>query len=561
MVNGIIRQLIKYLNKQNYMKRTFLLLCMLAVAKLGLAQNFTEGNLIIYRLGLADGSSPINSTTSAVPIFLEEYSISGAVPSLIQSVALPTITTAGNKRIVAVGNATVEGLMTLSADGRYLVIPGYDQALGGDASNKAAADVNRVVALVDYQKDINTTTALTNTNNSNSYRSATSYDGSAIWGSGGGGSNQGVWYAPLGATSGTNLGGSSFYQVKIFRGNLYGAAGDQVYQVGTGLPTTLGSSFSNRSGTSSGALRNSFTMLEVGTTGVVYVLRYGAGSFVIEKFSMNYPTNDGWTARGSFTGPASTYGTAIEARVVGNTVELYVVSSAANTSTSVAKLFKIVDTSAPTTTISATATELMSWPNTQNIRGIAWAPVATSILPIKLTSFKAKQIASAVELNWTTTSESNNAYFEVLKSVDGEFKAIGKVEGGGTTHQIQNYTFRDNSLNNSTVYYQLRQVDHDGKSELSSVIAVAPAVLKKNDVQVNASLSKQQVVINFSSEIAAEAQLSIRDTSGKLIISKSVNVQVGENTFKFPVNLSQSLYIALVSQSGKINTIKFIPSN
>lgn len=543
------------------MKRIFLLFCMLLLTKLGLAQNFTSGNLVIYRLGNTDGSSPINSTSSAVPIFLEEYNISGGVPLLVQSVPLPVTTVGSHKRITAVGNATVEGLMTRSADGRYLVIPGYDQALGGDASNKPAADVNRVVALVDYQKNINTTTSLNNPNNGNSYRSATSYDGNAIWGAGSGGSSQGTWYAPLGATSTTNLGGSSFYQVKIFNGNLYGAAGDQVYQVGTGLPTTSVSTFPNRSGTSSGALRNSFAILEVGTTGVVYVLRYGTGSFIVEKFSMNYPVNNNWTARGSFTGPAGSYGTAIEARVAGGNVELYVVSSAANTTTAVAKLFKVVDTSTPTTAISATATELMSWPNTQNVRGIAWAPVATSILPVKLTSFTAKQTSSAVELSWSTATETNNAYFEVLKSTDGEFKAIGKVVGHGTTSQIQNYIFRDNSLSKSTVYYQLRQVDNDGKSELSEVRAITPTNFKKQDFKVNASSSAQQATINFNSTVATRAQIAIRDISGKLISSKSVWVQVGENTFTLPANLSQSVYVALISKSGKANAIKFVPNN
>ncbi len=542
------------------MKRTLLLLGFAMLAKLCAAQNFTEGNLVVYRLGNDEGTSPVNTQTSAVPIFLEEYHISGTISAPVQSVPMPTTTIGSNKRIVAVGNASIEGLMTRSADGRYLVIPGYDQSLGGNASNQSAATVNRVVALVDYQKGINTTTSLDNVHESNSFRSATTYDGSAVWGAGGGGNPSGTWYATAGASSATNLGGASFFQLRFFQGNLYGSAGSQIYQIGTGQPTAT-VSFFNRTGTilsSIGSGWNSFTIVEVGATPVAYVLQYGSGTFKIAKFSISGTT---WTLRGTLDGPATSYGTAIEARVVGGNVELYVVSSAANTSTSVARLYKITDTAAPTADITGTATEIKSWPATQNIRGIAWAPVAESTLPVKLTDFKAKQVGSAIQLSWTTAAEKENDYFEVLKSTGEGFQVIDRIKGNGTTDQISNYSFIDKEQLSGTVYYQLKQVDKNGHSELSSIVSVNPSAFNSNDpIKVIGSLTGQQVSVEITSSTKADAKLIIRDITGKLLAQKKVSLLLGKNEFTLPVKLSNAVYMALVSNSGETKAVKFIPN-
>src|SRR5205085_8054048 len=86
-----------------------------------IAAPFTAGNIVIYRVG--DGGATLGSTGTAV--FLDEYTPAGV---LVQSVAMPTAGSSG--RLVASGTATTEGFLTRSEDGRYLVVPGYDAALG-----------------------------------------------------------------------------------------------------------------------------------------------------------------------------------------------------------------------------------------------------------------------------------------------------------------------------------------------------------------------------------------------------------------------------------------------
>lgn len=94
--------------------------------------------------------------------------------------------------------------------------------------------------------------------------------------------------------------------------------------------------------------------------------------------------------------------------------------------------------------------------------------------PVELSSFDANsKDCGSVELSWTTLSERNNAYFEVLRSSDGkEFLSLGKVEGSNAS-QGSRYTFTDEKylVSGSKYLYRLRQVDFDGKMTYHDVIS------------------------------------------------------------------------------------------
>ncbi|SHI91474.1 Por secretion system C-terminal sorting domain-containing protein [Hymenobacter daecheongensis DSM 21074] len=97
-------------------------------------------------------------------------------------------------------------------------------------------------------------------------------------------------------------------------------------------------------------------------------------------------------------------------------------------------------------------------------------------LPVELTAFKAQQQAEGVLLKWTTASEHNSARFEVQRSADGRsFGPIASVEAQGQSTQAHTYSALDRQPLTGTSYYRLRQIDRDGKTALSPVVAVAAA--------------------------------------------------------------------------------------
>ena len=141
-------------------------------------------------------------------------------------------------------------------------------------------------------------------------------------------------------------------------------------------------------------------------------------------------------------------------------------------------------------------------------------------LPIELKSFTAKESNGRGLLNWSTVSETNNAGFDVEKSLDGvQFEKIGFVKGLGTTNLVQNYTFTDNNLTQTT-YYRLKQLDNDDKFQYSPIVSILSKGEKKT---FKAYPNPVGAELTIEANIGGEAQLDILDVTGKVVLSQSIN--------------------------------------
>ena len=96
---------------------------------------------------------------------------------------------------------------------------------------------------------------------------------------------------------------------------------------------------------------------------------------------------------------------------------------------------------------------------------------ACGALPVDLISFSARKLETAIQLDWQTASEENNAGFEIHKSSEGSnWGIIGWMDGRGTTEALQAYEFTDRSPYLGDNYYRLKQIDFDGKFEFSNIV-------------------------------------------------------------------------------------------
>jgi hypothetical protein len=167
-------------------------------ASAALAAEFCSDNIVVSRVG--DGSSALTSVGTAV--FLDEYTRAG---TFVQTIALPaTAGAGGNRRFVNSGSATSNLALARSSDGRFLTLAGYDAALTAvGVANTASTAVNRVVARVDGNGVVDTTTALTDAFTGDNFRSAVTDDGSRFWlgGTSTPSGSGGVRFATLGATT------------------------------------------------------------------------------------------------------------------------------------------------------------------------------------------------------------------------------------------------------------------------------------------------------------------------------------------------------------------------
>jgi hypothetical protein len=89
----------------------------------------------------------------------------------------------------------------------------------------------------------------------------------------------------------------------------------------------------------------------------------------------------------------------------------------------------------------------------------------TAPLPVEVASFDAVRDGRSVVLSWTTTSETNNAGFQVERRPTNAETWTNTgvfVEGSGTTSEQQTYRVRLDNLDPNTYTFRLRSVDVDG---------------------------------------------------------------------------------------------------
>lgn len=97
-----------------------------------------------------------------------------------------------------------------------------------------------------------------------------------------------------------------------------------------------------------------------------------------------------------------------------------------------------------------------------------------SMLPIALSDWKAYNNIDYNTLKWTTSSEINNDYFTLERSVNGEdWESIHFEYGAGNSSNTVEYTFNDYRYSKNDVnFYRLSQTDFDGETIAYNVIKV-----------------------------------------------------------------------------------------
>ncbi len=99
-------------------------------------------------------------------------------------------------------------------------------------------------------------------------------------------------------------------------------------------------------------------------------------------------------------------------------------------------------------------------------------------VPVELIGFNATVDGDDVVLDWGTSSETNNAGFEIQRlNGEGEPDVLGFVEGHGTTTEAQIYTFRAPGLDVGTHTFRLKQIDFDGAFEFSPELELTLGVV------------------------------------------------------------------------------------
>jgi hypothetical protein len=178
-------------------------------------------------------------------------------------------------------------------------------------------------------------------------------------------------------------------------------------------------------------------------------------------------------------------------------------------------------------------------------------------LPVDLTEFTAKATDDKnTLLNWTTAFEQSNKQFDIEISNDGvNFTHLATVPSQGNSSTGQRYEYLHVKPQSGTSWYRLKQIDIDGKSKYSQIVAVT---LHSDLVKafVYPVPSKNTITVNFGSLVnkasvdilSADMKLVKRETVNSLSLKKDINIQ----------GLSKGVYFIKLSMENGTQLLRFV---
>jgi hypothetical protein len=180
------------------------------------------------------------------------------------------------------------------------------------------------------------------------------------------------------------------------------------------------------------------------------------------------------------------------------------------------------------------------------------------VLTAKLKQFTVWKNKNENLLNWTTSEEDGNAFFEIHKSIDGRsFAAINRVNGQGNSTTEKSYEYRDEAPP-PVCYYRLKLVDINGKATYSKVIRV------ERKADINTKVKLNNVVSNLLSlqvrDLAQDnATIEIIDPSGRQLYQRNVKISAGENNISVNTSgLPGGVHYLIFSTADYKQAIPFI---
>jgi len=176
-----------------------------------------------------------------------------------------------------------------------------------------------------------------------------------------------------------------------------------------------------------------------------------------------------------------------------------------------------------------------------------------SALPVTWKTFTAnwKETGKSVLLQWETTTEINNSYYNIQRSYNGtQYENIGKVAATNNATG-SNYQYTDATVaNNNVIWYRLQQVGKDGKYSYSNVVRltadnIAPEII------IAPNPAKDHINFITSGSIN-NATVIITDMQGRTLLQQKGLQPMNVNT------LSTGTYSITIETTKGTTTLRLI---
>ena len=173
-------------------------------------------------------------------------------------------------------------------------------------------------------------------------------------------------------------------------------------------------------------------------------------------------------------------------------------------------------------------------------------PFDIAAVPVELTSFAANVVNGEVVLSWSTSTETNNSGFEILRSAANEnWQTLGFVPGFGTTTEPKSYSYNDETVTGGTYLYKLKQIDYDGSYSFSDVVEVDISLPDEFVLEQNyPNPFNPSTSIQFSLPADADVTIAVYNLVGEKVAEvASGDFSAGKHKVSFDAsNLTSGVY-------------------
>jgi|GEM_PF-2468127 len=181
-------------------------------------------------------------------------------------------------------------------------------------------------------------------------------------------------------------------------------------------------------------------------------------------------------------------------------------------------------------------------------------------LPIDLISYTGNVQAQGNMLKWVTATESENDYFTLEHSTDGNnFTTITTIDGSGTVSNSQSYNYLHRDAPAGLSYYKLWQTDFNGTKSYVGIVGLTRGEVSLNITSIQPIPVLEYMELSYTSISETQAQLQIFDALGRSISDISILSNTGINNRTVDVSsFTPGIYFLTISQGNDTVTEKFI---
>ncbi len=158
-------------------------------------------------------------------------------------------------------------------------------------------------------------------------------------------------------------------------------------------------------------------------------------------------------------------------------------------------------------------------------------------LPVELISFNGINLGNKNELKWTTAAETDNDYFVIQRSADGNnFESLKEIPGAGNSTSRVDYSFIDTNPFEGINYYRLKQVDFSGNYRYSEIIT-----LKYEKIQDPCYLFQSEYGLMLNCPELKNVQVQVIKPDGSIL--KNISMPMSGELNVNSGNLNEGIYM------------------